>query len=133
MIPKQTHELSKSPVCVCHLPTFKCLMPNPCSDSEGGWPPHSQATQSRSFPLTVAGAAYGTVEGCFINQVPNSTMPMMMRAFGVIVSRSVLVGEPDVGQSREGGKRGGESEERDRGRREEGTGEERGDGRRRRE
>jgi len=47
---------------------------------------------------------YGTVEGCFIKQVPSSTTPMMIRALGVIVSRSVLVGELNVGQS--GEKRG---------------------------
>lgn len=64
--------------------------------------------------LIVAGAVYGTVEGCFIKQVPSSTTPMMIRALGVIVSRSVLVGELDVGQSgerREGGEWRGEREE----------------------
>lgn len=72
--------------------------------------------------LIVAGAVYGTVEGCFIKQVPSSTTPMMIRALGVIVSRSVLVGELVVGQSgerREGGEWRGEL----RGEREESGGE----------
>jgi len=73
--------------------------------------------------LIVAGAVYGTVEGCFIKQVPSSTTPMMIRALGVIVSRSVLVGKLDAGQIGErrgeregsGGERGRTVERRGRG------------------
>lgn len=40
-----------------------------------------------------AGAAYGTVEGCFLKPVKGSTTPMIFRAFQVIASRAVLIGE----------------------------------------
>ena len=44
----------------------------------------------------IAGAAYGTVEGCFLKQVPNSNVPMFIRSLRVIAGRSVLIGEPVV-------------------------------------
>ena len=35
----------------------------------------------------------GSVEGCFLNPIPGSTTPMLVRALGVIVRRSVLFGK----------------------------------------
>ena len=35
----------------------------------------------------------GSVEGCFLNPIPGSTTPMLVRALGTIARRSVLFGE----------------------------------------
>ena len=43
-------------------------------------------------PLVPPGGSVGTVEGCFINPVPGSTTPMLVRALGLIVGRAALGG-----------------------------------------
>ena len=43
-------------------------------------------------PLVLPGGSVGTVEGCFINPVPGSTTPMLVRALGLIVGRAALGG-----------------------------------------
>ena len=43
--------------------------------------------------MFLSGAAYGTVEGCFLKPVKGSTTPMIFRALQVIVSRAVLIGK----------------------------------------
>ena len=40
-----------------------------------------------------SGAAIGTVQGCFIKQVPGSTTLMLVRALKLILDRTVLIGE----------------------------------------
>ena len=35
----------------------------------------------------------GCVEGCFLNPIPGSTTPMLVRALGVIARRSILFGK----------------------------------------
>ena len=41
----------------------------------------------------VVGALVGTAEGCFLDAIPGSTTPMLVRALGVIVGRAVLLGK----------------------------------------
>ena len=35
----------------------------------------------------------GCVEGCFLNPIPGSTTPMLVRALGVIARRTILFGK----------------------------------------
>lgn len=35
----------------------------------------------------------GSVEGCFLSPIPGSTTPMLVRALGVIVRRTILYGK----------------------------------------
>ena len=45
------------------------------------------------LPLSILGGAVGAVEGCFLNPIPGSTTPMLVRALGVIARRGILFGK----------------------------------------
>ncbi len=50
----------------------------------------------RMPPVLAAGGLIGSVEGCFLAPVPNSTTPMLVEVLKLIVRRSLLFGELNI-------------------------------------
>lgn len=45
------------------------------------------------YVYNITGGAVGSVEGCFLNPIPGSTTPMLMRTLGLMARRSILYGK----------------------------------------